>query len=62
MGEDSPVWPEEMDAEDRVSHVATTRTTPRNAGWIAREAAAPVSFLETCLHRLPEKLEEHVRE
>ncbi|MFC7114642.1 hypothetical protein ACFQH2_06260 [Natronoarchaeum sp. GCM10025703] len=27
-----------MDAADRVRHVAMTRTTPRNAGWIAQEA------------------------
>jgi len=27
-----------MDAADRVRHVALTRTTPRNAGWIAEEA------------------------
>ncbi|WP_226042977.1 DUF4208 domain-containing protein [Natrinema sp. DC36] len=27
-----------MDAADRVRHVALTRTTPQNAGWIAEEA------------------------
>ena len=27
-----------MDAADRVRHVALTRATPQNAGWIAEEA------------------------
>lgn len=38
MGEKEPMWPEGMDAEERVRHVALTRTRPRNAGWIAKEA------------------------
>lgn len=38
MVEKDPAWPEEMDASERVRHVAMTRTTPRNAGWIANEA------------------------
>ncbi|MFA9418493.1 hypothetical protein ACFR99_12470 [Haloarchaeobius amylolyticus] len=38
MSDRSQVWPEEMDSADRVRHVALTRTTPRNAGWIAEEA------------------------
>lgn len=39
MSEKEPSWPDEMDAAERVRHVATTRTEPRNAGWIAEEAA-----------------------
>lgn len=35
---DEPTWPDGMDAAERVRHVALTRTTPRNAGWIADEA------------------------
>ena len=38
MGEKQPAWPAGMDAAERVQHVALTRTTPRNAGWIATEA------------------------
>lgn len=38
MSDQAHVWPEEMDAADRVRHVALTRTTPQNAGWIAQEA------------------------
>ncbi len=38
MDEKQPTWSENMDAEERVRHVALTRTTPRNAGWIADEA------------------------
>jgi len=38
MSDRSQVWPKEMDSADRVRHVALTRTTPRNAGWIAEEA------------------------
>ncbi len=38
MSDRSRTWPAEMDAADRVRHVALTRTTPRNAGWIAEEA------------------------
>jgi hypothetical protein len=36
--EKQPVWPDGTDAAERVRHVALTRTTPRNAGWIATEA------------------------
>lgn len=39
MCEQTPDWPADMDAGERVKHVAETRTTPRNAGWIADEAA-----------------------
>ena len=38
MSDHSRSWPAEMDAADRVRHVALTRTTPQNAGWIAAEA------------------------
>lgn len=38
MSEKEPRWPDGMDAEERVRHVALTRTRPRNAGWIATEA------------------------
>ncbi|MFP9191258.1 hypothetical protein ACLI4Q_06295 [Natrialbaceae archaeon A-CW1-1] len=38
MSDHSHAWPAEMDAGDRVRHVALTRTTPHNAGWIAEEA------------------------
>lgn len=38
MTEKEPAWPDDMDAEERVRNVALTRTTPRNAGWIAAEA------------------------
>ncbi|WP_267643529.1 DUF7342 family protein [Haloarchaeobius amylolyticus] len=38
MTEKEPMWPDEMDAAERVRHVALTRTEARNAGWIAEEA------------------------
>ena len=38
MSETDPAWPEGTDAAERVRHVALTRTSPRNAGWIADEA------------------------
>ncbi len=38
MSDHPHTWPTEMDAAGRVRHVALTRTTPRNAGWIAEEA------------------------
>ncbi len=38
MSDQSRAWPTEMDAADRVRHVALTQTTPQNAGWIAEEA------------------------
>lgn len=38
MNEKVPSWPDGMDASERVRHVVLTRTTPRNAGWIAEEA------------------------
>jgi len=38
MGEKQLSWPDGMDAAERVRHVALSRTTPRNAGWIATEA------------------------
>lgn len=38
MSDKEPVWPDGMDAGERVRHVALTRTDPQNAGWIAAEA------------------------
>lgn len=38
MSKKHPAWPDGMDAAERVRQVATTRTQPRNAGWIAEEA------------------------
>ncbi|GAB3022224.1 DUF7342 family protein [Natronobiforma cellulositropha] len=38
MTDQAREWPADMDAADRVRHVALTRTTPQNAGWIAEEA------------------------
>jgi hypothetical protein len=38
MSGKQPSWPDGMDAADRVRHVALTRTSPHNAGWIATEA------------------------
>ncbi|WP_332900206.1 DUF7342 family protein [Haladaptatus sp. CMSO5] len=50
MSEKEPAWPDKMDAAERVRHVAITRTEPRNAGWIADEAAVSrdtaVKYLE----------------
>lgn len=38
MDEKDPAWPDDMDAAERVRHVALTRTSPQIAGWIADEA------------------------
>ena len=38
MADSRSSWPNGMDAEARIRHVALTRTTARNAGWIAEEA------------------------
>ncbi|MFD1688565.1 hypothetical protein ACFR95_04755, partial [Halolamina salifodinae] len=38
MSETESTWPDGTDAAARVRHVASTRTEPRNAGWIADEA------------------------
>src|SRR6056297_240501 len=50
MSTKEPRWPENADAAARVRHVAITRTEPRNAGWIAEEAAVSrdtaVKYLE----------------
>ncbi|WP_336361613.1 DUF7342 family protein [Haladaptatus sp. ZSTT2] len=50
MSEKEPTWPDKTDAAERVRHVAITRTEPRNAGWIADEAAVSrdtaVKYLE----------------
>ncbi|MFC7044797.1 hypothetical protein ACFQH6_04615 [Halobacteriaceae archaeon GCM10025711] len=50
MSDKEPEWPDGMDAAERVRHVVLTRTEPRNAGWIATEAAVSrdtaVKYLE----------------
>ncbi|WP_226007457.1 DUF7342 family protein [Natrinema salinisoli] len=50
MSDRPSMWSDEMNAADRVRHVAVTRTTPRNAGWIAEEAGVSrdtaVKYLE----------------
>jgi hypothetical protein len=55
MSEKEPTWPDGMDAAERVRHVALTRTEPRNAGWIAEEAAVSrdtaVKYLERMVDR-----------
>lgn len=50
-----PSWPNEMDAGERVQHVAVTRTTPRNAGWIAEEAGVSRDTAVKYLTRLVEQ-------
>ncbi|GAA0512764.1 hypothetical protein SAMN04488066_104214 [Halorubrum aquaticum] len=55
MSRSEPPWPDGMDAAARVRHVALTRTEPRNAGWIAEEAAVSrdtaVKYLERMVDR-----------
>jgi hypothetical protein len=55
MSNKNPTWPDEMDAAERVQHVAITRTTPRNAGWIAEEAAVSRDTAVKYLTRLVEQ-------
>jgi hypothetical protein len=44
-----------MDAAERVRHVALTRTTPRNAGWIATEADVSRDTAVKYLSRMAEQ-------
>ncbi|QKY21757.1 hypothetical protein B4589_012565 [Halolamina sp. CBA1230] len=44
-----------MDAEARVRHVASTRTEPRNAGWIADEANVSRDTAVKYLERMVEQ-------
>lgn len=46
-----------MDAAERVRHVAMTRTEPRNAGWIAEEAAVSRDTAVKYLQRMVERSE-----
>ena len=55
MSEKQPSWPEGMDAAERVRHVALTRTEPRNAGWIATEAAVSRDTAVKYLSRMVEQ-------
>jgi len=55
MSEKEPIWPDEMDAGERVRHVALTRTEPRNAGWIADEAAVSRDTAVKYLTRMVEQ-------
>lgn len=48
-------WSDEMDAESRVRHVASTRTEPRNAGWIAEEAGVSRDTAVKYLQRMVEQ-------
>ena len=55
MSEKQPSWPAGMDAAERVRHVASTRTTPRNAGWIATEADVSRDTAVKYLSRMAEQ-------
>lgn len=55
MSQRESTWPDEMDAESRVQHVASTRTEPRNAGWIAEEAAVSRDTAVKYLQRMVER-------
>lgn len=55
MSEKEPSWPENTDAAERVRHVALTRTEPRNAGWIAEEAAVSRDTAVKYLERMVEQ-------
>lgn len=55
MSEKNSAWPDGMDAAERVRHVALTRTTPRNAGWIAEEAAVSRDTAAKYLSRMVEQ-------
>jgi hypothetical protein len=55
MSEKEPIWPDDMDAGERVRHVALTRTEPRNAGWIADEAAVSRDTAVKYLTRMVEQ-------
>ncbi|WP_049928709.1 DUF7342 family protein [Halopiger goleimassiliensis] len=62
MSDHSRAWPEEMDAADRVRHVALTRTTPRNAGWIATEADVSRETAVKYLERMADRGELEITE
>lgn len=55
MSETEPRWPDNMDAAERVRHVALTRTTPQNAGWIATEANVSRDTAAKYLSRMVEQ-------
>ena len=55
MSEKQPAWPDGMDAAERVRHVALTRTTSRNAGWIATEADVSRDTAVKYLSRMAEQ-------
>lgn len=55
MSDETQPWPDGMDAAERVRHVALTRTTPRNAGWIATEATVSRDTAVKYLSRLVEQ-------
>jgi hypothetical protein len=62
MNEKKPIWPDDMDAGERVRHVALTRTEPQNAGWIATEAAVSRDTAVKYLTRMAERGELEVVE
>ena len=62
MSDHSRAWPGEMDAAERVRHVALTRTTPQNAGWIAEEADVSRDTAVKYLERMAEQGELEVVE
>lgn len=53
--EPDAAWPAEMDAAERVRHVALTRTIPRNAGWIASEATVSRDTAAKYLSRMVDR-------
>lgn len=55
MNEKEPSWPGNMDAAERVRHVALTRIEPQNAGWIADEADVSRDTAVKYLTRLVEQ-------
>lgn len=55
MSETESNWPDDLDAAERVRHVATTRTEPRNAGWIADEADVSRDTAVKYLTRMAER-------
>jgi len=55
MSEKESAWPTDMDAGERVRHVALTRTDPQNAGWIADEAGVSRDTAVKYLTRMVEQ-------
>jgi hypothetical protein len=55
MSKKEPRWPENADAAERVRHVTLTRTEPRTAEWIAREADVPRNTAVTYLEQMVEQ-------